>query len=357
MKATTGLRAVVLGGALALLSVLTSCAMSSDLSGSIAGQVLSADTGQPIPDARVECDGEATLSDGLGYYSLDGIQPGDRMVTASSAGYVEYSQVVTIGESTQHDILMETFIGQARLYGYVTHSVFGPIEDATVQLGDLSVQTDAAGFYDYPSVQQITYHMTVTKDSFRTFSANVNVTSEDFRYDVGMKKLATVTLEPVADARIDEDQPEQSFGADTELWLFFNSLFHHRFYISFPLDIEDTAEAVDATLRLYNVSEFGEGEARTIQVARVLTAWDEGSVTWNTPVYTTGASTMPSAYEPRWYEIDVTTFFRDWLTGGYENQGLLVDTAQEQGATRFYFASREHPTEDYRPHVVLEYAW
>lgn len=358
MKTLAALREAALFAALIAPLFLLSCATSSDLSGSLVGRVLSSASFQPISGAYVECDGNVSLSDNLGYYSIGGISPGDRVVTASASGFEDYTAVVDVGEDTEHDVYMDPDLGEARLYGYVTHSVLGPIEGATVTLGGTPVSTDSLGYYEYPSVQQITYNMTVTKDSFRFFSAMVQVTDEDFRYDVNLKKLKTVVLPCVADAWCDASAPDANYGDDTELRLLFNNLRHYNLYLRFPLELEDTAEAVDAALRLYNVWEEGEAAGRTILTARVITAWGESSITWNYMVEgTTGGQMAASVYEPRWYEIDVTSTFRDWLTGGSPNYGLQVDTTQEAAASRFYFASREHENEAYRPTVTLEYAW
>ncbi|MBN2564337.1 MAG: carboxypeptidase regulatory-like domain-containing protein [Candidatus Eisenbacteria bacterium] len=357
MKAVLVLCRVALVAALTSLSILSSCAISSDLSGSVAGRVLAESTSQPISGAWVECEGVVSSSDELGYYSLDGINPGDRLITASASGFDDYAESVSIGESTQHDIYMHTDMGDARLYGHVTHSALGPIEGATVTLGDLSVTTDSDGFYEYDNIEQITYHMTVVKDSFRSFGATVRVTSEDFQYDVGLKKLATVTLEPIADAWVDEDQPGTNFGDDTELRLYFNNLFHYKFYVWVPVEIEDTAEAIDATLWLYNVWEEVEAEGRTILTSRVIVYWNEMDVNWNSMVEgTTGGEITSSSYATPWYEIDVTEYFRSWLAGS-PNYGLQVDTPIEPGASRFYFASRESEVVERRPYVVLQYAW
>jgi hypothetical protein len=253
---------------------------------------------------------------------------------------------------------MDPDLGDARLYGYVTHSILGPIEGATVTLGDSSVTTDSLGYYEYASVQEIAYDMTVTKDGFRFFSAVVHVTGDDFRYDVGLKKLETMVLSCVADAWCDASMPDVNYGNDTELRLFFNNLHHYNLYLRFPFELEETAEAVDAVLRLYNVWEEGEAEGRTILAARVITAWSESSITWNYMIEgTTGGQVAASSYVPRWYEIDVTSVFREWLSGGEPNYGLQVDTTQQPSASRFYFASREHENDAYRPTVTLEYAW
>ncbi len=350
-------RVLAVASGLALALSLCSCAFTSDLSGSLVGKVMIAGSSIPIPGAFVECEGVAAVSAADGSYSLDGIPPGDRVVYASAAGYSGYAEVVTVEESTVHDIYMSVPIGPARLFGYVSHATVGPLEGASVQIGDLIVVTDSLGYYEYPNLEQVSYLMTVTKDDYRSFSANVHPTSENYQFDVNVLKLATVTLWSTADAGVIKDDPGTNFGSNPELRLFNDQIRHERFFIRFPLDgLEETAEPSTATLRLYNTGVETNDEPRTILVGRVTAPWLEHVVTWaNSPP--TDASIAHSTYEDRWYEISVGTYFSDWLVYDRENFGLLVDTSVDHVADRFVFASREHVEEDKRAHVVLDYAW
>ncbi|MFH1689806.1 MAG: DNRLRE domain-containing protein [Candidatus Eisenbacteria bacterium] len=342
---------------LVLALFLYSCAFTSDLSGSLVGKVRVAGSATPISSAVVECEGITAISAADGAYSLEGISPGDRAVFASATGYDSYSEVVTVEESTFHDIYMDVFVGPARLFGHVSHATLGPLEGAEVKIGDLTVVTDSLGYYEYPNLEQTSYFMTVTKDSYRSFSQNVRPTSEDYQFDVGLKKLGQVTLWSAADAAVVLNSG-MNYGDEIELNLFNDVSHHERFYIQFPLDsIEETAEPSVATLRLYSIWEESTEEPSVILVAGVLQAWGEYSVTWAIGPQTTGASIAQSTYSDRWYEIQVTTYFRDWLVDEDENFGILVDTPVDHLADRFAFASREYEAEDKRAHVVLEYAW
>lgn len=359
MSAMHVTRALAVATGLALALLLFSCAFTSDLSGSLVGKVMVAGSSVPIPGALVECEGVVSVSAADGAYSLEGIPPGERAVFASADGYFDYSEVVTVEESALHDIYMAVYVGPARLFGYVRHATLGPIEGASVQLGDMNVVTDSQGYYEYPNLLQTSYFMTVTKDGYRQFSQNVHPTSEDFQFDVNVKKLATATLWSSADASVHENSPDTNSGHLPILDLFNNGFFHERFYIRFSLEgIEETAEPSTATLRLYHTQEEGDEASRTLLVARVLEFWSEGNVTWNNDPQTTGASSVQGVYELRWYEAEVASYFSDWLVPPVSaNRGLLVDTPTQHEAGQFIFASRENGEEDKRPHVVLHYAW
>ncbi len=359
MSAMRVARTLALATGLALALLLYSCAFMSDLSGSLVGKVMVIGSSTPIDGVLVECEGVFDVSAADGAYSLEGIPPGERVVLASAAEYDDYSAVVRIEETTVYDVYMTAYVGPARLFGYVRHAALDvPIEGANVQIGIMNVVTDALGYYEYPNLQQISYDMTVTKDGYRPSSQSVHPTSENFQFDVNVKKLATATLWPNADASVYQSSPEDNSGNTTRLDLFDNGFIRERFYIRFSLDsIEETAEPSSALLRLYHTEEEGDEASRTLVVGRVLYPWSESNVTWNNGPQTTGESSVQGEYDLRWYEAEVGSYFSDWLSYGEANQGLLVDTPEQHGAGRFIFASKEYWEEDKRPHVVLHYAW
>lgn len=359
MSTTRACRILAAAAGLALLASLCSCAITSnDLSGSLTGRVLAADTSFPVAGAVVECEGSISVSAADGSYSIVGVQPGDRVVSASAPGYDEYSEVVSVGESTLHDIYMQTYVGPARLYGYVSHSVLGVLGGATVSIGDLDVVTDSLGFYEYPNLQQTTYYMVVTKDGYRTHSQNIHPTSEDFRFDVDLMRLAQATIATDADATVLMGAPEQNFGDELDLYLYNNVIHHERFFIHFNVDgVEPTAVTSSATLRLYETQDVSSEDPRITTVARSLWPWSESAITWSNSPQTTGASSATASYAERWYEIDVTSYFTDWLGGQTDNYGILIDSGIGYTPPRFIFASREYAEVDKRPHVILEYAW
>jgi hypothetical protein len=343
---------------LAFSFLLSSCALTSNLSGSLVGTVRDADTGQTIPYASVECAGLFTQADSNGEYSLEGIEPGDRVVYASASGYVNYSRVVHIDGVTGHDISMEPYVPSARMFGYVSHATFGPLEGATVNLGDLTTTTDATGYYEFPNVLQTTYAMSVSKDGYRTLSRNVTPNAEDYRFDVALKYLASATLPVIADATVFSETPDANSGSSSLLQLFANGILTETCFVLIDTTgVEDTAEPILATLWLYHTEAMGTEADRTMMVARVLGPWSEGTITWQNAPSTSGASSVSSTYEDNWFAANVTSYFSEWLNGGASNYGLYLDTAVNHDAGRFYFASREYFDSDVHPYVLLDYAW
>jgi len=63
------------------------------------------------------------------------------------------------------------------------------------------------------------------------------------------------------------------------------------------------------------------------------------------------------SYASRQYGIDLTGFVDDWMTGAFPNLGISIKTDYSEAPTRFSFASREHPDEEKRPRLDVEYVW
>lgn len=104
--------------AVAIISVLvvaiSGCSTSSTSPSSAAdpgevfGYVLNALTAGPIEGATVTVDGEATVTDSLGYYIVEDVDPGNVTVEASVTDFVTVSTGVEIeeGESVRQDCVL-----------------------------------------------------------------------------------------------------------------------------------------------------------------------------------------------------------------------------------------------------------
>jgi len=334
------------------------CAITSDDTGTIYGYVRIEGTSSPLPGAVVTVSGDWTQSESDGYYELDGVPSGQRVVMAQLAGYFDYSEIVDISGTTQHDIGMSVFVGTADVSGVVEHASLGPIAGAVVSLYGRVDTTDAQGAYSFSGIPQLQWQMDVTADGYRSFSAPVNVNDDTVVYDVGLMKLDSAEFTPLIDSYVSLTQPTMNYGGLENLNLFNNGSLHWKFYIYFPISVEPTADAISARVRLYNTaSGAAQADERPILVARISDAWAEYSVTWNDSLATAGAALATASYDSLWYEIDITDYIDDWVDGVYENLGVEVDTSEDPTASQFIFASREYAEEDKRPVLILEYAW
>jgi hypothetical protein len=321
------------------------------------GHVYSAATGLAVAGAWVEAGDAVTSTDALGYYALEGLSSGWRSVRVSAAGFEDYSAGVEIDGATTHDIYMTVTIKVTDVSGVVDHVADGPLEGARVELGGYETLTDTSGHYELRNIPEGTQAFVVEKSGYRGASGTIHVHGDEQELDFTLKKYASVTLPCFADAGVREHMPFDTFGADTTLILFYNTSFHHKFYVFFPMDLPPSAVAEEAQLRLFNTWTGGGGEGRPVLVGHVLEGWDEMAVTWNDSLQTGVSSEAQSSYVQPWFEIDVTTYVHDWLTGVEDNNGVQIDTEEGDSYGFFAFASREHPTEDRRPRLILDYAW
>ncbi len=128
--------------------------------GGVSGTVTDAQTSMPLEGATVTCDGgcsAATLSDGLGDYSLIDVPPGTYSLIFSASGYVTQtvpSIVVAAGATTTVNPVALTEDGE--ITGTVTDQQMGtPISGATVTCGGCpttTTTTDASGDFAFVGV-------------------------------------------------------------------------------------------------------------------------------------------------------------------------------------------------------------
>ncbi|MBD3368098.1 MAG: DNRLRE domain-containing protein [Candidatus Eisenbacteria bacterium] len=342
----------------AVVFVVVGCALTSDETGTIYGYVRVAGTSTPLSGAIVSVSGEWTTSESDGFYELEGVPTGERMVRAELAGFFDYTEIVDIEGLTQHDIGMSVFVGTGDVSGVVSHATLGAIEGAVVSLYGRLDTTDAQGAYSFSGIPQLEWDVVVTAEGYRTFSGPLHVNDDEVVYDVALKKLESAEFIASADTYVSLTQSNINHGSLGNLNLFNNGVIHWKLYIYFPVDVEPTADAISATVHLYNTASGGAtAEERTILVGRITEFWGENSVTWDDSLATSGAAIAEASYDSLWYEIDITDYVDDWISGLYSNQGVEIDTSEDPTASQFIFASREYAEEDKRPMLVLDYAW
>lgn len=131
--------------------------------GIITGRVTSAN-GLGFSDAQVtltDMPAFTTISDADGYYTLQGVPPGDHiiMATISDGGSGQLSVHVRANETSQQDLTLYPYTpapGTGMITGQVTYSDGVPYEKgAEVKLTDLpgfTTTSDSAGYYTLPGV-------------------------------------------------------------------------------------------------------------------------------------------------------------------------------------------------------------
>lgn len=336
-----------------------SCSVAPDVSGVISGHVYSADSYQPLSGAVVECDDIHVTTDSDGYYYLGGITAGFRTLTSTASGFETYYEVLNVRGAVAHDIYMETYVPLTTLSGFVSHSYYGPIERAVVQVDGRSDTTDQSGFYSIARIPQGFRDVEVAADGYRGVTVHLGLSESEETYSTELKIYATAELGSSRDATIREHMIDVNFGALNTIEVFNNGgFFHDKSYIAFDWDLPASTDVVAATIHLYDVSALGgRDDPPELIVSRVAEQWGEYKVTWRDSLDCHVADACSPEYENGWLLIDATDLFGDWIDFGAANHGVCVDAVTDPLAEVLELASREYEEADKRPHVVLEYAW
>jgi hypothetical protein len=121
--------------------------------------------------------------------------------------------------------------------------------------------------------------------------------------------------------------------------------------LSAAISIPPGATFQSATFYIH-VSDAGGAQ---VNVHRITSSWDEGTVTWNNFMgsYAPGIiGSFTADAENVWRSVDVTALVQGWLNGTYDNHGLLLD----QGQTQFTeYWSSEFGMVDIRPKLEVCY--
>jgi parallel beta-helix repeat protein len=160
-----------------------------------------------------------------------------------------------------------------------------------------------------------------------------------------------LTLEPNADAWIDQGSTSSNKGADSTLKVMSKSGSKNlRALVRFGLPATPPPGCVlgSATLRMYAMSSRS---GRTLRVDAIAGPWSEGSVTWsNQPAVAGGSATTSSG--AGWRQWTVTSQVDAMFTSG-ANNGFRVRDNQENNDHEQQFASRE--SSQNRPQLILTF--
>ncbi|MCL5037645.1 MAG: carboxypeptidase-like regulatory domain-containing protein [Chloroflexi bacterium] len=170
---------------------------SGQTTGTISGTVRDYGNDGIIVGVDVSVDQSSFTSDNGGWYSIAGIQPGEKTILAEAPGYYPFTGTVTVesGELLDYTVrLIST--DAATVEGTVSDSGSGvPVADVTVAIGDLRGITDAAGTYSIAGVPvgSGTQTITGTRPQYEFYSSTVPVAS-------GITATRDFTMNPVVQA-------------------------------------------------------------------------------------------------------------------------------------------------------------
>ena len=169
------------------LKIPTEFVDKARVSGTVTG------TGDVLISGATVTLGETTVStDSEGHYLISNLDSGTYDFTVSAGGYDDVVTTLTVGVGisiTKNVSMVSTAPTISTVTGTVTDQYANPVQDATVNLGEHTVQTDADGNYQFTDVTEDMYSFSVSKSEFETVSLDLFVNN-------GITLVKNVTLSP-----------------------------------------------------------------------------------------------------------------------------------------------------------------
>ncbi|HKI43790.1 MAG TPA: carboxypeptidase regulatory-like domain-containing protein [Balneolales bacterium] len=155
--------------------------------GNLSGTVTEEGSHKSLAGVSVQLNEKISTTNQNGSYSLEDIPAGTYNLTAKLDLYNDFSQSITIKKGDNKLNLQLTAKRlYTNIYGNVTNGLGNPVQGALIELAGNQQITPGTGFYQFPSVPQGMYQITVTKDGYEDFNQSLNLASPDFRYDIQM---------------------------------------------------------------------------------------------------------------------------------------------------------------------------
>lgn len=177
-----------------------------------------------------------------------------------------------------------------------------------------------------------------------------------------------VVLQPVADATVDQSQPNLNFGSDQQLNFGKDFTYTPTFTVWFLRGhlLFDTSPLAGgpvpqrARLFWYQATASAAG-CLPVDLFAVTAPWGENTVTWNTKpshaALPSASACVGDSFAPGWKQFDVTTLVQGWIDGSVPNFGVVIrDPSESQaGAARPGFGhSRESTSVALRPYLEID---
>lgn len=204
----------------------------------------------------------------------------------------------------------------------------------------------STSFNDSSVANGTTYYYVVTAVNASGESSNSNQASATPNTTI------TVTLNPVADARVESYYPNTNYGSETSLEVIRNGVNDKKSYLRFDLKGYTNNTVVSATLRLYGKSNVSSFKINGYAVSN--NNWIEsgtGGITWNNaPVLETQIATVNIGTVSQYYDMDVSSYVAAAInTSNLVSIGLFTDVNSSNNAV---INSKETSTN--KPQLVVK---
>jgi hypothetical protein len=166
-----------------------------------------------------------------------------------------------------------------------------------------------------------------------------------------------VTLTPKADTYIYSAAPTANYGTATTLYVGSQSSSAiGRALLRFDLSAIPTGATVQsASFQAYLMQASPSPATLDVELKRIDTSWQEGTVIWNTPLgYTSANNVVGVGTVLAYYSWDVTGLVQTWVNGA-PNRGLALISKNESTLGWRGFTSKESKSPAKPPRLVVTY--
>jgi len=167
--------------------------VSAAVVGFINGHAVYAGTNIPVSGVDVGIDGKHYTTSADGFYHIEKILVGNKVLKASKDGYdIFLENIVIVPNSNSREIPMTSALYTHNLYGTVSSSVTNIFLSNTSVVvlnnddseSQLHTTSDSKGYYQVPSVPQGQRKIKFRRQNFQTFITQVYMSNSDYNYDV-----------------------------------------------------------------------------------------------------------------------------------------------------------------------------
>lgn len=108
----------------------------------------------------------------------------------------------------------------------------------------------------------------------------------------------------------------------------------------------------------YDLFHDGNADSGTVNIAKVTSAWEENTLSWNYQPSFEGTylkEDMPPPGVNKWTSWDITDLVQGWIDGTYPNYGLHVKNNNEDGYKTTWDIFNRYYSEEYASYIEIEY--
>lgn len=159
-----------------------------------------------------------------------------------------------------------------------------------------------------------------------------------------------------ADVMVTNEKAGTNFGSEpwvpvSKQWNPTGGYEYRGFFKFLTSGIPANSTIISAKFKFYPRSTYG---TDAYYLKRVIASWTEMGITWNNQPGVSDNINSLSCDVKKWYEVDVTTAFKNWYSGAWSNYGFRINGTN---ADRYIdICSKEYSEPIFYPYIEVKYS-